>query len=400
VAILAEEIYPLLEPHEYLDGEEHQNELEQILDSLTLVHQFPEDKTLILGGEAGIFFISKNWKKYESLASFYSLLRSTELFVDSVFHRMSLLWDEFAHVRRYIDQTTEGDYTVITRAQNILSEASSNFTILKSIGGYLNRGFRMIHSRWEDASGEIDPEVQNLFDMDDTFKRLINRIDDIEVDIRSLESEVEGLQTLLSTQIEQQMRRVYSALRDNTQGTAEVIRASERSGDALNVIELILAGTIAFDIVLALTGEYITEYASLAIDNPFLYFIVAIFLWLGIVIVLKRGMDWLAARVKTTHLLRIAVNQPCDLEAVDKFLSEKELLSVDEELQADREMIRVLYEMDQIPNAPDVKVTLGYDRKNAFIQDVTIETASHNVGPVKDMIMSDVNKLVIEKKRE
>jgi hypothetical protein len=379
-----------------LDGEEYQNELEQILDNLSIAHHYPEDNTLILGGDAGIFFISKNWRKYESLASFYSLLRSTELFVDSVFHRMSLLWDELAHVRRFLDRTSEGDYTVITKAQNVLSEASSNFTILKSIGGYLNRGFRMIHQRWEKASEEIDEKIQDLFNMDLTFKRLINRIDDIEVDIGSLESEVEGLQTLLSTQIEQQMRRVYSALRDNTHSTAEVIRANERSGNVLNVIELILSGTIAFDIVFALTGEYITDFAAFPTENPLIFFLIAIGLWVGISYFLKKGMDILATRVKSDHLLRIAINKPYTPGAVEQFLNEKDIVAVDEEIQDDREPVRVLYEVDDIPDVPDVKVTLCYDRKNCLIQDVTIETPTHNVDVVRNRVMTEIGKLTIQ----
>lgn len=110
---------------------------------------------------------------------------------------------------------------------------------------------------------------------------------------------------------------------------------------------------------------------------------------------LKKGMDVLASRLRTDHLLRIAVNKPYHHGTVEQFLNEKDILPVDEELQEDCEAVRVLYEIDDISNVPDVKMTLCYDRKNHLIQDVTIETLTHNVDEVRNRVLTEINDLTI-----
>ncbi|MFW9847860.1 MAG: hypothetical protein ACFFF4_01905 [Candidatus Thorarchaeota archaeon] len=391
IGILAESIEPSFENAEdYMDDEEHQNEIEQLLDNLEIAYRNPEDGTILLIGETGIIVASQNWKEYETAVSFYSLIRSSEIFVDALFQRMSLLWDELACVRKLLDRTSEGDYGVITEAQNILTEASANYTIIKSIGGYLSRGFKLINKRWKDVSSCVDEELCNLIGLDKQFRIFVERIDDIHIGIEGLRSEVEGLQTLLSTQIEQQMRRVYSALRDNTRSTSDVIRASERTGNVLDVIELILSGTIAFDIVVTLTGEYVTDFALFPTDNPVLFFALAIALWLGIVFVLKRGIDWLESKVEKDHLMRVSINAKCDIPALESYLDSIETVSIDEELSDDRESVRVLYHLPVIHGNDEVKVSLAYDRKNSFLRDVTIETRSINIGQYRKEVIAQM----------
>ncbi len=397
VGIMAESITPFFDdPEEYKDDEIYQNEIEQILNNLVIVHRSEKDGTIFLVGDSGIIVVSPNWKDYETLVSFFSLIRSSEIFVDTLYHRMSLLWDELGGVRRLIDKTTEGNYSVITKAQNILAEASANFTIIKSVGGYLTRGFKLITKRWDDINSCIDQELCDIINLGESFHRLLKRIEDVHIDIESLSSEVEGLQTLLSTQIEQQMRRVYWALRDNTRSTSDMIRANERTGNVLDVIQLILSGTIAFDIVVTLTGEYVTDLALFPTENPFLFFGLAIVLWLVIVIVLKRGMDWLESKVEKSHMMRMTINSKCDIESLEAYLSGIEKVSVDEEFSNERESVRVHYLHPVEDNAADVKVTLSYDRKNRFVQDVVVDTQAENIEKYRDEIMKAISTYCID----
>ncbi|MDF1538120.1 MAG: hypothetical protein P1Q69_04375, partial [Candidatus Thorarchaeota archaeon] len=91
VGILAESITPSFDnPDEYMDDETNQNEIEQLLDNLEIVHHNKEDGTILMVGNSGIIVASANWKEYETLVSFFSLIRSSEIFVDTLFHRMSL----------------------------------------------------------------------------------------------------------------------------------------------------------------------------------------------------------------------------------------------------------------------------------------------------------------------
>ncbi|TFG97652.1 hypothetical protein E4H12_08090, partial [Candidatus Thorarchaeota archaeon] len=386
-------------PHEndmdfYMDGEEHQNELEQILDDMQLAHYFPENDTRIFMGNGGMLVVSPEWKKYETFITFYSLLRSAQIFVDGLFNRMSLLGDELTEVVRLIERTSECDVTVITKAQNILTDATANYTILTSTEGYLHRGFAMIAKRWEQAADTVDPKLSKMLEIDQGFILLIERINDIELVLNSIKNEVEGLQTLLSTQIEQQMRRVYAALRDNTRSTSEIIRANERTGDVLNIIQLVLSGTIAFDIVLAITGEYITPYAAIAADYPLLFFGSAIVLWFIIVFGLKRAMDWMGGRIEKDHLIRHALNERCKPEDIERYLSTKTITAIDEEVQDDREYIRAHYIFSETNGPHSANVTLSYDRLNGILQDIVIESQGGNGEEIKRKIIKELQSYV------
>ena len=307
---------------------------------------------------------------------------------------MSLLGDELTEVVRLIERTSEGDVTVITKAQNILTEATANYAILTSTEGYLHRGFGMIAKRWEQAVHTVDPKLSKMLEMDQGFTSLIQRINDIELVLNSIKNEVEGLQTLLSTQIEQQMRRVYAALRDNTRSTSEIIRANERTGDVLNIIQLVLSGTIAFDIVLAITGEYITPYAAMAADYPLLFFGSAIVLWFVIVFGLKKSMDWIGGRIKKDHLIRHALNQRCNPEDIERYLSTKTVTSIDEQIQEDREYIRAHFIFNETDGVDFANVTLSYDRLNGLLQDIVIGSQGGNGEAIKRKIIKELQSYV------
>lgn len=374
----------------YMDGEEYQNELEQVLDNMQLVHFISRKKARVFMGDGGMLIVSPNWKEYETLITFYSLLRSAEIFVDGLFNRMSLLEDELTQVVDLIEKTTEGDYSAITKAQNILTEATANYTILTSTEGYLHRGFPLIAERWKLAAASVDQKLRKMLEIDRRFTSIIERISDIDLVLKSIENEVEGLQTLLSTQIEQQMRRVYGALRDNTRSTSEVIKANERTGDVLNVIQLVLSGTIAFDIILAITGEYITPYAALASDYPLLFFVSSVILWVAIVVGLKKAMDWMGGRVEKDHVIQHELNQKCNPEDIEQYLSTKVITSIDEVVQEDRESVRTHYIFTEPDGIHTAMITLSYDRLNGVLQDVVIESHGGNIDTLKQKVIQEL----------
>lgn len=391
LGLLASTIDPNKDDTEfYMDGEEVQNEMEQILDNMQIIHFIPEKDTKIFMGDGGMLVVSPNWKEYETLMTFYSLLRSAQIFVDGLFNRMSLLADELTQVGDLLEKTSEGDYTVITKAQNILTDATANYTILTSTEGYLERGFTLIAERWQTASETVDQQLRKKLDVDRGFTSIIDRINDIELVLTSIKNEVEGLQALLSTQIEQQMRRVYGALRDNTRSTSEVIKANERTGDVLNIIQLVLSGTIAFDIVLAITGEYITPYAAIAADYPLLYFGLAIVLWFGIVIGLKKAMDWMGGRIEKDHLIRHTLNVKCDPSKIENYLATKTIISIDEEVQEDSESIRAHYIFSEPHGPGTANITLSYDRMTGVIKDIVVESHGGDVEALKEKVLKEL----------
>ena len=99
-------------------------------------------------------------------------------------------------------------------------------------------------------------------------------------------------------------------------------------------------------------------------------------------------MDWLEGKVEKAHLMRVSINSRCDIPALEEYLESTETISVDEEFADDREPVRVVYSHPLDENNEEVLVSISYDRKNSFLQDVSVETRATNIGQIRDEVVS------------
>ena len=79
----------------------------------------------------------------------------------------------------------------------------------------------------------------------------------------------------------------------------------------------------------------------------------------------------------------------------EKYLESTETVSVDEEFSDDRESVRVLYNLPVVGDE-EVMVCVDYDRKNRFLQDVTIESSSTNIGRHRDNVIRKMKSFCID----
>ena len=133
--IIAEHIEPKMEASRYMDREENENELKQVLGDTDCAYNLsPED--LLIRGKSGMLVVGPNARKHEILLVRYLSLMGREMFVRTFFVRAFMLSNMLIKIRRAVNNADKDPNTSkIVRAD--LSETSRDIISMQQVLGYL-----------------------------------------------------------------------------------------------------------------------------------------------------------------------------------------------------------------------------------------------------------------------
>jgi len=257
VIITAKGIEPDQPAIKFNDGEDLENELNQILSTTTHFYNMKNSNDKIFYGLEGLIIISDNPEKYQDLISILSFYYGLDIFQKNYFNKMFMLWDEIKDARHYLNMG-DIDPNATTRAKGILSEVSASVVLMNELLQFMKKSVENMNKEWE-ALDKSDPDVQELIRalaIEDFVNKADVRISDAQLVVSGLTEEIHGVNGIVNSLAEKQMTKMNESLRDSIASMDEVTRASERTGTALTVLEVILSGAIAFDVLTLLSGEY------------------------------------------------------------------------------------------------------------------------------------------------
>jgi hypothetical protein len=159
-------------------------------------------------------------------------------------------------------------------------------------------------------------------------------------------------------------------------------KTNERSGMSLRILEIIMAGSLAFSIMDQFTGGWsISEKSFLRpvlqeiFDIPGMWLLFSLLLWGffgGALFFFMRWMERVNAKAIGT---RMKLDIPCNMDAVKKFLSSKNIVTHAADIFHITNLIKVCWqETDKhkwLGNKP--RIELVYDEKNGFLLSAFIE---------------------------
>lgn len=135
---------------------------------------------------------------------------------------------------------------------------------------------------------------------------------------------------------EDRMFRLQETLNTNTKAVADVVQANQEAAISLTMMQIILVGSLAFQILDRLTGEWTVvnrDWANSFIEpmlaQPYAWFIINILAWLVlgflvIRLVAKRGMD--KAQVVD---IQIRLNEELNIDLLDIYIDGKTVVQED-----------------------------------------------------------------------
>ncbi len=384
ILLLAEDISVRHDnPKDYLDGEDLQNEIEQILGVLKKVE--PINGGYCFSGNYGIIVVTPNFQQYEQPFIERSFLQAIRIFLDDYSAIIWHLWDESKHIEEDIDKAMLGDITSLTHAQNWITRASSDAIMLHDILAYLSDSIAEFVNELTEADPkrlETDPLIQELRIIQNDSSITSKRVSDTQKVIHGLESKMVALRDFSNALAEKHMRRISDSMAQSQKSMAQMTESNNRASDALSIIELILAGSVIIEIVLMFFGEYAMPDAW--ISNLFLdrfggliIIGVTILLWFGVFVFLRQSKKRLESAAVRRQRGSYVIGKRCNLENLGKYLDEKDIMVRNVEGEGDSEIISVTWEEKErkSKNIPKISaVVLNYDAREEFLIHMEFET--------------------------
>jgi WD repeat-containing protein 35 len=395
--ILAEKITPHMTADRYMDKESFENELKQVLGDTQSAHDLGSGEILIQGRH-GLIFAGASPHAHEALLVDFLGLKGLEIFLNNFFMRSFVLADALKEIRRLIEES-EKDPNSIPRARSLLSECSRDAVSMREILAYMSEAHEVWKRRIEreEKRSRADRRLAGLLGLENLLTNCEFRIKDMEKIIEGIDNELVGLRDMTDVISEQQMFRMQEALQSNTRNLEDVTRSGERTGATLKVVEIILAGTLAFDIMDRFTGEWTLmnspwakNHIAWIEEEPFAWFAIALLLWVLIAVGLIKFMGWLERRAAPVLVSRLKINRRCDLAKLQAFLSEKRIMTQDNELFAKSHLRKVSWEEPDslVWGGYCPKVELSYDERNGYILNAFLEV--ENPGRLRESELNEV----------
>ena len=316
--------------NELLDRETMENEIRQIVGDVQSGFQLSRDDELVVMGSTGMILCSKDSAKFEHLIVQYMSMMSRNMFIQSLYRRMFVTVDTLQKIRILID-TYESDPNNILQVRTLLSEVSAEIILMREIHSYLLESLTAAEEKPKmKHSDEAVTRLEKILQMSDTKTRLERRIRDIRKNLEGANGELNALRNAADVIHENKEFKVSQSVSNNTQNLEEVFRANERASTSLEIMQVVLAGSLAFAILDRVHGLYLgvagdIDWAIKAFDwyiqTPMVMFIINMAWWAILGFLFNRLIKYAGSKAAGILSIRYTMNCKFNRKAMVAFLA-------------------------------------------------------------------------------
>jgi len=284
------------------------------------------------------------------------------------------------------------DPNAINNAKNILTSVSAAVVLMNEVLNFMRKSVENMNTEWAKLDKSIPEykEIIQIIELEDFVSKALTRIDDAHLVVSGLTEEIGGINGLVNSLTEKQMNRVNESLRDSIASLDEVTRGTERTGVALNVLEVVLSGSIAFSVLSVLVGGYTWgDLADWVQNNIFIWTAISIAAFLGVGVSLWFVMKWLEKKNEPNLRVKISINKPCK-ENYKEFIKKQEIVTRETQILDSNFIESFLWEeKDEKWLGNEIKLKLRIDTTNGFILDAVV-----NIDKPKDITSKQVSSII------
>lgn len=385
--ILAEQVEPRLAAAQYMDKEGLENELKQVLGETQSAHDLGDGELLVMGRH-GILLVGREACAREAVIVSYCALMGASLFTHSFFRRMFTLRATLQRVRDLVGAYAS-DPNSLPRIRLLHSQTEQEVIALREILSYLEEAVHNLQvcARPQAEGDPLGSRMWDLLGLGTAQAGLARRVMDMKKNMESARSELQSLQAAITVLAENRMFALQESVQANTHNLEDVFRSNERSSASLDVMQMILAGTLAFEILDRLTGEWSVVdlpwaqfYIAPLMQQPGMWFFINICLWLLIGLMLLRLKTQFTIRSNNVLILRVRCNARVDLAAMRAFLARRQVQ--EENVEADETAAAALRKVHWAEEAdprtwpgPPPEMEMQFDQVNGFLLSATLTVA-------------------------
>eukprot|EP01029_Cantina_marsupialis_P017869 TRINITY_DN4028_c2_g1_i1.p1 TRINITY_DN4028_c2_g1~~TRINITY_DN4028_c2_g1_i1.p1 ORF type:complete len:886 (+),score=286.50 TRINITY_DN4028_c2_g1_i1:119-2776(+) len=413
--IIANEITPHLTALQYMDHGEYENELKQVLGDTRDAFDISEHDTLIFG-EHGILVAGPNSRHHEPLLCSYLQFISMDLFVRNFFNRMFLVVDHIKNCYEHINESHK-DPNSINEIRNEISKISHDIILLEETHTYLRESLEVINIPPEPPE-QTGRALYERLDIHNHRDQLARRVTDLQKNLDGARHELEVLREQSNIVAEKKTLHITESISVNTKNLCDLQEANARSSSSLQVMQVVLAGSLAFDLMDRFTGEWTvvdTDWAKSIIDSlirdiPLLWFFISLLFWAAGAFVLNYIMSLMARRAQGITSISVKINRQIHVEKLKEYLATKDIAEEDVTHEGSNDFIKVAWvETDKRSwGGVGPRIVLEFDEKNGFLLKAVLtyfkrkakKTTVLNAGELRDRLMMDLNAAEIWRKEQ
>ncbi len=376
--IIADEIKPAagkLVADQYIDKGDNENELKQVLGDIYAAHDLSRDDVVIRGRD-GILLGGPSILDHTTLIISFVGLLTRELFIRNFFVRTFVLDDVLKKIRILV-MTYQKDPNHVQRIRDRLNDASRDIILLQEILEYLKES---LNDMVPPPMGEdrVSKRIYKVLDVPQMRTDIIMRCSDLVKLIHGAQNTLITLQRMSDVINTKLLEDVFKNVESNTKFLVDASAATERSSAALEVMQVILAGSFAFDILDRLSGGtlniVVPNWIEEGLVRPWISIPMAWWfsnmLWLLLVsIALLNYMKVLGASALGFLSVTVKVNRKIDIDKLNIFLQTRDIDITDEtiDLVGCRKKLTWTEQDDDNWGGFSPTIEIFYDDTHAFL---------------------------------
>ena len=403
--LIAEGIEPKMEASRYLDKEDNECELKQVLgDTQGAFNLTPDD--VMITGKSGMLIVGPNSKKHEDLLVLYLQLHSRNMFLKVFFTRTFVLGDELRRLRDMI-VNHEKDPTTVNKVRERLSKAARHIILMTETLGYLEDSLKQEILAPIPAPDDLcGKEMHRILNNDFLIHNLKKRVRDMQKNVVGASNELTNLTRMTDVINTKQLEDVYKGVEKNTKALVDASAAKERASASLEIMQVVFAASMAFDLVDKFTAlDLNTNLAPwqlwieiYIIRPPGMWFACNITWMLFMCWCLKKLMAHLGDKSLNFLTFEVALNMKIDADAFKEYLDTKDLLVSDGQLAEGVINKSAIWEEDDelVWEGAAPALEVSYDVANGFLLVVQF-TIDRKLNPKTEVELKDIfiNQLAV-----
>jgi hypothetical protein len=395
VVLVCDSITPSGEAESYMDKEDKENELKQVVGDTLAAFDIGSDGVLILGTAGMLYSLGRSGAPHrleiERILTLHLRLSALSVFVRNFFTRTFALDAEIKTIQEMI-ANFDKDPTYMIKIRTRLTQAGETITSLEEVRGYM-------HEMITELRVPLSPDSTvpaMLFDrlrIAHSHATIKLRIEDLQKNVEAAASSVEGLRKQCAVISEKQLFKFQESMQSANKNLVSVFRSNEKAGTAQSVMEVITMGTLAFAILDRVTGGWSmigeegsswgrTVLAPMIETVPMLWFVVNMGAWLVMGLVLYRYMQRLGDLADDVLLMQL---KPLNLKlrSIDRlrdYVETKTITGESLELAGLVHKRNLTWEVDSTSEenlrhwyGSPPKISLQCDEANEFLLGATLE---------------------------
>ena len=201
-------------------------EIRQLIGSILDIIEIPERSFLIIGKD-GIMLISQHYEQFMKVTGFLSNVKALEKAVDALFIAQSDIIDSVIEInQRIITGAISKASDIRGSVGNIINEVS----ILEILQGFIREAVAYLYKERESLCDKISIQGKNLSNvlkLNERIASLSNDIEELNINLRSLQNMLKGVENLSITLIENEQINLYRETKKYTRENAAIGKVLE-----------------------------------------------------------------------------------------------------------------------------------------------------------------------------